>query len=518
MKGKLAVGRMVFVSRTSSVGRIASAARMGSVALMALWATVSAVPAAPTFSTQRLISSQADLCFDVRTVDMDHDGSLDILSASYDGLIAWWKRNGADPLGPWTKNVITVFADGAHAAFSARMDGDADLDVVTATFNTNEVAWFENGAADPWQEHEISHLAPFACDVWVADLDGDGDNDILVDYDAYLDWYEQGTAPAPLWTRHVISPFPAGSLSVQAADIDQDGDMDVVSGGWYENNGAADPSFTYRPVITFPTAGYLSSIFVKDIDRDGDPDIVSSEEERIAWHENRGGTPIVWTSRSVSTAVDFAMAVHAADLDGDTDVDILSASFDDDKIAWYENDGGSPPGFTAHTITTGAWGARTVHAADVDGDGDVDVLSGTQRDHDIVWYVNELNYADTDGDGMRNDLDCAPGNATAFAVAGAIRNLRLDASDVLTWTAEAPRSGSGTVFDVLRGRVDQLPVGSGAAETCLIQGTTSTSFPSGAAPIAGTGFHYLVRGRNACGPGTYGLTSAGTERTSTACP
>jgi hypothetical protein len=71
-------------------------------------------------------------------------------------------------------------------------------------------------------------------------------------------------------------------------------------------------------------------------------------------------------------------------------VDLLSASFDDDLIAWYESDGGSPPSFTAHTITTGAWCARAVHAADVDRDGDMDVLSGTQRDHDIVWYVNEV--------------------------------------------------------------------------------------------------------------------------------
>jgi hypothetical protein len=50
------------------------------------------------------------------------------------------------------------------------------------------------------------------------------------------------------------------------------------------------------------------------------------------------------------------MAVYAADLDGDTDLDVLSASFMDDTVAWYESDGGTPPSFAAHTITTGAWG------------------------------------------------------------------------------------------------------------------------------------------------------------------
>jgi hypothetical protein len=47
----------------------------------------------------------------------------------------------------------------------------------------------------------------------------------------------------------------------------------------------------------------------------------------------------------------------------------------DDKIAWYENDGRQ--NFTSHTITTAADGARSVYAADVDGDGDMDVLSAS---------------------------------------------------------------------------------------------------------------------------------------------
>ena len=46
------------------------------------------------------------------------------------------------------------------------------------------------------------------------------------------------------------------------------------------------------------------------------------------------------------------------------------------------------PTFTDHTISTSAVGAYSVHAADVDGDGDMDVLSASLYDDKIAWYEN----------------------------------------------------------------------------------------------------------------------------------
>jgi L-ascorbate metabolism protein UlaG (beta-lactamase superfamily) len=94
----------------------------------------------------------------------------------------------------------------------------------------------------------------------------------------------------------------------------------------------------------------------------------------------------------ITTKADGAYDVHAADLDGDGDLDVLSASYGDDKITWYENDGEADPAFTpqaGHVITTKADGARSVHAADLDGDGDPDVLSASYGDDKIAWYEND---------------------------------------------------------------------------------------------------------------------------------
>jgi hypothetical protein len=67
-------------------------------------------------------------------------------------------------------------------------------------------------------------------------------------------------------------------------------------------------------------------------------------------------------------------------------MDVLSASFFDNKIAWYENDGNE--NFTSHKITTNADGANSVYAADVNSDGDMDVLSASFEDGKIAWYEN----------------------------------------------------------------------------------------------------------------------------------
>ena len=66
-------------------------------------------------------------------------------------------------------------------------------------------------------------------------------------------------------------------------------------------------------------------------------------------------------------------------MDRDGDVDALSASLNDDTIAWYENDGTGTT-WTLHTISTSADGAYSVFAADVDGDGDVEQRNERPRD------------------------------------------------------------------------------------------------------------------------------------------
>ncbi|NUQ63569.1 MAG: VCBS repeat-containing protein [Pirellulales bacterium] len=148
---------------------------------------------------------------------------------------------------------------------------------------------------------------------------------------------------------------------------------------------ASAASFGEQRVITAAAYGALSA-FAADVDNDGDTDMLSASrnDDKIAWYENNGSEG--FTERVISTTADGAESVFAVDIDGDADTDVLSASAGG-KIAWYENDGSK--GFTEHLISTSAGFARSVFAADVDGDGDIDVLSVSQADNKVMWYEND---------------------------------------------------------------------------------------------------------------------------------
>ena len=145
----------------------------------------------------------------------------------------------------------------------------------------------------------------------------------------------------------------------------------------------------------------------------------------------------------------------------------------------------------------------------------------------LIWGGKDLNtggrYAlgqstDDDGDGFSEcDGDCNDTNAGAFAVPPEIQNVHWLNATTLAWNSSAPASGSGTSHDVVRGLVSQLPVGTGPAETCFATGQITTALDSSSPPPSGA-FWYLVRGRNVCGRGGYGFTSAGPERITGACP
>ena len=98
---------------------------------------------------------------------------------------------------------------------------------------------------------------------------------------------------------------------------------------------------------------------------------------------------IKWDQIYITTDADGAYDIHAADMDSDGDIDIVASSIHDDSIRWFlKNDGNINPSFAETTIATDVDSVREITIADMDNDGDLDILSASENDDTIAWYEN----------------------------------------------------------------------------------------------------------------------------------
>ncbi len=295
------------------------------------------------------------------------------------------------------QQVITTNIDDGTFVFASDLDGDGDMDILSASNDDNKIAWYENdGSGNFVMQQVITTNAILGTSVYASDLDGDGDMDVLSASrsDNKIAWYENDGSGG-FSAQKIISVISDGARSVYASDLDNDGDMDVLSASsdddkiaWYENDG--NGNFSTQQVITI-NADFAACVYASDLDGDGNIDVLSASlrDNKIAWYKNDGGGSF-GVQQVITTNTNGAVSVYACDLNGDGDEDVLSASISDDKIAWYKNDGSGNFG-VQQVITTNTDGARSVYASDLDNDGDLDVLSGSLFDDKIAWYENDGN-------------------------------------------------------------------------------------------------------------------------------
>ena len=344
-----------------------------------------AAPAPPAALAQRVIGSGSWSGRDIRALDYDGDGDMDVVSA-HEGVpeqIYVYENDGNQEL--------CAFNTGGNFRLAEvyDIDGDGDYDNFGATgaFDT-ELNWFENEGPPPYTEHIISSEDPWT--LAGGDLDSDGDVDVVaaVILPNRVLWFANNGAGSFAPAQSIPTSFNGGSDSFfYVRDINSDGAMDILAFHrdafdmvWYENDG--NQTFTEHLVLDSPDRGRAAS---GDIDDDGDVDLVFVSVENsptlpLAWFENDGTES--FTQHTIpATSTGRLYVADIADLDGDQDMDIVAGGY------WFENDGDE--NFTEAPLGGGlALGgehyANGLAHADMDGDGDLDpvVLGGWST----AWY------------------------------------------------------------------------------------------------------------------------------------
>ncbi len=192
--------------------------------------------------------------------------------------------------------------------------------------------------------------------------------------------------------KHSVDTNVNGVTSVHAADVDGDGDTDILATVddsiflWVNADGTGTSWNKKWVELIFRGASSVSAV---DMDNDGDMDILgtASEDDDVTWWENKDGTGEWLMSHSVDLDFDGAKSAFAADIDGDGDMDIIGVATYEDNITWWENMGDGIT-WTEHTIVVNFDLVRSLSASDMDGDGDIDIVGADYFDADITWWEN----------------------------------------------------------------------------------------------------------------------------------
>lgn len=323
--------------------------------------------------------------------DVDGDSHLDVVSASVaTGSISWWKRDAGG--GSWTPHSMALFASVVSVEM-ADMDGDGDLDAVSGASDNTAIRWLENdGTGGGWVKRAVGSALNNVYACYPVDMDHDGDMDVV--YVAGLGhvvgWMENTAGDAMSWTDRVIDGGFSDPVDLVAFDLDDDGDRDVAATStsgtlavWTDLAVHRSALFEDPPDVV-GSADTLTDIEIADVDGDGDLDLLTSDftTELVAWRENTAGDGSAWMIHPVRAAF-VAHSVTSGDLNGDGFLDIVGAG--DASIRWWLSDGSD--GWVENTIPTTQLLPRALAVADLDRDGDLDVVSAANNGA-IDWYAN----------------------------------------------------------------------------------------------------------------------------------
>ncbi len=342
----------------------------------------------------------------VFAADLDGDSDLDLASSNDDDSVDVFLNNGDGTFVPYP---VCQVGDGAFSIFGADLDSDGDLDLTTADAYSDSVSVLLNngdGTFAPIATYPVGY-GPHS--IFAADLDGDGDFDLATaNYftDSCSVVYSRGDGTFAGYRDYSDSSW---LTSVHVADLDNDGDLDLATAHTWPNIVSVlfnNGNGTFALDSVYPIDGDSWSIVAADFDGDGDVDLASGTRIDTL---DIGGVSVGLNNGDGTFApfVDYVAdlepkSIFAADLDADGDLDLVTANPSSDDISVFLNSGDGT--FVVDSAYPVGDATLAVCAADLDGDGDLDLATADLWSDRISVLLNQPGFTciDTDGDGYGN--------------------------------------------------------------------------------------------------------------------
>ena len=235
---------------------------------------------------------------------MDGDGDLDLLTAnSQDNTVSVRLNDGTGTFGGGSDPVV---GSAPYSVAVGDVDGDGDLDLLAASSaGTNTVSVRLNDGTGVFSGGSEVPVGSIPQNVVMGDVDGDGDLDLLA--------ANNGSNTVSVRLNDGTGTFGGGSdpavgsspYSVALGDVDGDGDLDLLTAnntvGVRLNDGAGNFSGGSNPVV----GGVAQSVAVGDVDGDGDLDLLTANANNPGTVSVRLNLPPAPTLTAVSPAAEL---------------------------------------------------------------------------------------------------------------------------------------------------------------------------------------------------------------------